>query len=88
MSVGRAAYPPARLYEAILHLRRLGHAVSSHDRRRRLHRVDDAILTEEALLERAMRAFRPKVRGGTPASCGLERHRQERGLDTHGADGG
>jgi hypothetical protein len=55
------AYPPARLYEAILHLRRLGHRVSCHDRRQGLHRLDDAILTDEALLVRATDAFRPKL---------------------------
>ena len=64
MSARREPYPPARLYEAILHLRRLGHAVSCHSQRRRLHRLDGAILTEDALLERAMRAFRPKLRVG------------------------
>ncbi len=58
--MSRHAYPPARLYEAIVHLRRLGHMVSCHSRRHRLHRLDDAILTEEALLERAMGAFRHK----------------------------
>lgn len=62
------SYPPARLYEAILHLRRLGHVVNCHDRRRRLHRLDDAILTEDALLERAMGAFRPKLFDGQPPS--------------------
>lgn len=62
MAVRRtSAYPPARLYEAILYLRRLGHRVSCHNRRRGLHRLDNAILTEEALLKRAMDAFRPRL---------------------------
>ncbi|WP_431858243.1 hypothetical protein [Azospirillum sp.] len=65
MSLRRTAYPPARLYEAVLHLRKLGHEVRCHDRRRRLHWLDDTVLTEDALLERAMSSFRPKAHGRT-----------------------
>ncbi|HYG90183.1 MAG TPA: hypothetical protein VD978_28455 [Azospirillum sp.] len=68
MAARRVTYPPARLYEAILHLRQLGHVVSCHNRRRRLHRLDDAILTEDALMERAMGAFRRKLHDTPPPS--------------------
>lgn len=63
MALRRTTYPPARLYEAVLHLRKLGHDVRCHDRRRRLHWLDDAVLSEAALLERAMCSFRPKAYG-------------------------
>ena len=69
MTLRRTPYPPARLYEAVLHLRKLGHEVRCHDRRRRLHRLDDSVLTEDALLERAMRTFRPK-----PHRCPADAH--------------
>jgi hypothetical protein len=54
--------PAARLYEAILHLRRLGHRVEKCEGRRGRHRLDGAEITDAALLELAMTRVRRAAR--------------------------
>ncbi|PWC81373.1 hypothetical protein TSH100_27215 [Azospirillum sp. TSH100] len=56
------AEPPTRLYEAILHLRRLGHRVEKCEGRRGRHRLDGAEITDAALLELAMTRIRRAAR--------------------------
>jgi len=57
-----SAEPPTRLYEAILHLRRLGHRVEKCEGRRGRHRLDGAEITDAALLELAMTRVRRTAR--------------------------
>ncbi len=52
--------PPVRLYEAILHLRRLGHQVRRHGGG--LHTLDGTVVSDAALLEFAMTRFRRAAR--------------------------
>lgn len=54
--------PPPRLYEAILHLRRLGHRVEKCEGRRGRHRLDGAEIADAALLELAMTRVRRAAR--------------------------
>ncbi|MGF7174095.1 hypothetical protein [Azospirillum doebereinerae] len=54
--------PPARLYEAILHLRRLGHQVRKHENGARQHVLDGAVVSEAMLMELAMTRFRRTAR--------------------------
>ncbi|WP_042446732.1 hypothetical protein [Azospirillum sp. B510] len=55
----------ARLYEAILHLRRLGHRVEKCEGRRGRHRLDGAEIADAALVELAM----TRVRRAARVSC-------------------
>jgi hypothetical protein len=52
--------PSVRLYEAILHLRRLGHQVCRHGGR--LHSLDGRPVSDAALLAFAMTRFRRAAR--------------------------
>ena len=54
---GHTGEPATRLYEAILHLRRLGHQVRRHGGGR-LHVLDGTVVSEATLLEIAMTRFR------------------------------
>lgn len=54
--VSRRAYPSAAVYDAVLVLRRQGRRVENYDRDRRLHVIDNAIVEEAMLLERAAEA--------------------------------
>ncbi|MBK1839515.1 hypothetical protein JHL17_19060 [Azospirillum sp. YIM B02556] len=54
--------PATRLYEAILHLRRLGHRVEKCEGRRGRHRLDGAEIADAALLELAMTRVRRAAR--------------------------
>ncbi|ALG74988.1 hypothetical protein VY88_25865 [Azospirillum thiophilum] len=56
------AEPATRLYEAILHLRRLGHRVEKCEGRRGRHRLDGAEIADAALLELAMTRVRRAAR--------------------------
>ncbi|MBP2228434.1 hypothetical protein J2847_001725 [Azospirillum agricola] len=60
------AEEPARLYEAILHLRRLGHQVrrhpGPHEKGAARHLLDGAPVSDSALLELAMTRFRRAAR--------------------------
>jgi hypothetical protein len=58
--------PTPRLYEAILHLRRLGHQVCRHDDG--LHALDGAVVSDATLLEAAMTRFRRPTRTAQRAS--------------------
>jgi hypothetical protein len=60
---GATGEPPQRLYEAILHLRKLGHDVRRADHGRRRHVLDGAEVSDAALLEIAMTRFRRAARG-------------------------
>ncbi|MBP2303375.1 hypothetical protein [Azospirillum picis] len=62
MTARPAMEPATRLYEAILHLRRLGHRVEKCQGRRRRHRLDGAEITDAALLELAMTRVRRAAR--------------------------
>ena len=62
MTARPSAEPPTRLYEAILHLRRLGHRVEKCEGRRGRHRLDGAEITDAALLELAMTRVRRTAR--------------------------
>lgn len=63
MSAHRPTIEPAtRLYEAILHLRRLGHRVEKCEGRRGRHRLDGAEIADAALLELAMTRVRRAAR--------------------------
>ncbi|MBF5095368.1 hypothetical protein F1643_13860 [Azospirillum sp. INR13] len=62
MTARPAAEPATRLYEAILHLRRLGHRVEKCEGRRGRHRLDGAEIADAALLELAMTRVRRAVR--------------------------
>ncbi len=57
---------PARLYEAILHLRRLGHQVrrhpGPHEKGAARHLLDGAPVSDAVLLELAMTRFRRAAR--------------------------
>lgn len=46
-------YPSAAVYRAVLMLRRHGRRVENYDRDRRLHVLDNAIVDEAGLIERA-----------------------------------
>ncbi len=62
--------PATRLYEAILHLRRLGHRVEKCEGRRGRHRLDGAEITDAALLELAMTRVRRAARGPLTPQAG------------------
>lgn len=67
MSTRAATGEPQRLYEAILHLRKLGHDVrraGQGSNRRHRHVLDGAEVSDAALLEIAMTRFRRAARGG------------------------
>ncbi|WP_434624693.1 hypothetical protein [Azospirillum sp. B2RO_4] len=70
--------PAARLYEAILHLRRLGHRVEKCEGRRGRHRLDGAEITDAALLELAM----TRVRRAARVTCSGQAGRTAAGRDT------
>lgn len=59
---GHGGEPPTRLYEAILHLRRLGHQVRRHDGGGHRHVLDGAVVSDAVLLETAMTRFRRAAR--------------------------
>ncbi|ANC92842.1 hypothetical protein A6A40_13690 [Azospirillum humicireducens] len=62
--------PATRLYEAILHLRRLGHRVEKCEGRRGRHRLDGAEIADAALLELAMTRVRRAARAALPGQAG------------------
>lgn len=64
------AEPATRLYEAILHLRRLGHRVEKCEGRRGRHRLDGAEIADAALLELAMTRVRRAARAKCPGQAG------------------
>ena len=70
MTARPANEPPSRLYEAILHLRRLGHRVEKCEGRRGRHRLDGAEITDAALLELAMTRIRRTARVPHSAQAG------------------
>lgn len=59
---GHGGEPPTRLYEAILHLRKLGHQVCRHGGGGRQHVLDGAVVSDAVLLETAMTRFRRLAR--------------------------
>jgi hypothetical protein len=65
---GGDAYPPPRVYRAVLVLRRQGRRVENYCRDRRLHALDNAILDEAGLVAMAAaaesRAVPERVEGG------------------------
>ncbi|MFP5511858.1 MAG: hypothetical protein ACLGJC_02060 [Alphaproteobacteria bacterium] len=70
MTVRPTAEPATRLYEAILHLRRLGHRVEKCEGRRGRHRLDGAEIADAALLELAMTRVRRAARAKCPGQAG------------------
>lgn len=78
MTTRPANEPATRLYEAILHLRRLGHRVEKCEGRRGRHRLDGAEITDAALLELAM----TRVRWAARVSYSDQAGRTAAGRDT------
>jgi hypothetical protein len=54
--------PSVRLYEAILHLRRLGHHIYRHAGDRCHHVMDGVMISDAALVEAALTGFRRRSR--------------------------
>ncbi|MBY6263822.1 hypothetical protein EI613_18145 [Azospirillum sp. 412522] len=78
MTIRPTNEPALRLYEAILHLRRLGHRVEKCEGRRGRHRLDGAEIADAALLELAM----TRVRRGARVPLSRQAGRTAAGRDT------